>query len=129
MFYSKAKIDMQQVLAQQKDLIQEISKLKETILDNSIEFQSMELDENEENIHFLVPEKKAPQYFCRIPKCKSKLANGSSRSFHERTQHSKNQFTCAKCNIVAERKETLENHKLRMHLGTRAITFSRFYYL
>jgi hypothetical protein len=118
---------LQNIVARQKDLIQEISKLKETILENSIELQSMELDENEEIVHFSVPETKCLQYFCRYPRCNSKLASTSSRLNHEKNQHSQNKFTCAKCNIVAERKETIENHKLRMHHGTRAIKFSRLY--
>lgn len=87
----------------------------------------MELDGNEEIVHFSIPETKVAQLICRYPRCNSKLATPTSRLYHEKSKHSQKKITCGKCNFVAERKETIEYHKLRMHHGLKANQLSRLF--
>jgi hypothetical protein len=96
-------------------------------MDNSIAFQSIELEGNEEIVDFSIAETKVTQLICRHPRCNLKLANISSRLSHERNQHSQKTFTCGKCNFVAERKESIESHKLWMHHGLKANKLSRLF--
>jgi hypothetical protein len=115
LFYSKAHNDFQQMRSRQNWLIQKISSVKKTIMDNSIDFQFIELNGNEQLVLFSKPETQVAQLICRYPWCNSKLASNSSRNGHEKSKHSQKKYSCKKCNFAAEREETIENHKLRVH--------------
>ncbi len=96
-------------------------------MDNSIYFQSTELEGNEEIVHFSIPETKVAQLICRYPRCNSKLVTTASRSSHEKSQHSPKKYSCKKCYFVNEREESIEYHKLRMHHGLKANKLSRLF--
>ncbi len=115
LFYSKAHNDFQKRRSRQNWLIQKISSVKKTIVDNSIDFQSIELDGNEQLLLFSKPETKVAQLICRYPWCNSKLASNSSRNGHEKSKYSPKKYSCKKCNFPAEREETIENYKMRFH--------------
>jgi hypothetical protein len=78
-------------------------------MDNSIDFQSTELEGNEEIVHFSIPETKVAQLICRYPRCNSKLATTASRSSHEKSQHSPKKYSCEKCNFVQTKRKKVLN--------------------
>jgi hypothetical protein len=108
LFYSKAHNDFQKMRSRQNWLIQKISSVKKTIMDNSIDFQSIELDGNEQLVLFSKPETKVAQLICRYPWCNSKLASNSSRNGHEKSKYSQKKINVKNVTFLPKEKKHLE---------------------